>query len=356
MTGPRRAGGSDEASAGWRESLLAFGPHAGAHRVAIRASVSTLVPLAAVLAIGRPDWAPWAAFGAFTALYGRNRVHLSRLTMQLSAAAVLVTMVVLGSLVATLPAPTWPMIVAGAVLAGLVSVVSDAEDWHPPGPLFALFAFSGSASLPERTLEDVGVAALVAAASAAFSVLVGAAGTALRRARGLPAPRSAFARSWTLRAGRRVRLRRVARYALGVLLAGAVAVLLGIGHPYWAMVSALVPVSTATFAAGAVRGVQRILGTTIGVLVAAGALALQPSALGVVALIVAFTFGAEFLVGRNYGVAMVCITPLALLAVHLASPTPVEVLLVDRLVESIVGALVGIAVGLATRRWDARLA
>nr|WP_241429084.1 FUSC family protein [Agrococcus sp. ARC_14] len=335
-----------------RESLLAFGPHAGAHRVAIRASVSTLVPLAVLLLIGRPEWAPWAAFGAFAALYGRNRVHLSRLTMQLTAAGVLVTMVGLGSLVAMLPSPAWLMIAAGAVLAGLVSVVSDAEDWHPPGPLFALFAFSGSASLPGGTLADAGLATLVAAASAAFAVLVGSAGTALRRARGLPTPPGELTRDWTLRAGRRVQLRRVARYAIGVLLAGTIAVLLGIGHPYWAMVSALVPVSTATLAAGVVRGTHRMLGTTLGVLVAAGLLALQPSALWVVVLIVAFTFGAELLVGRNYGIAMICITPLALLAVHLASPTPAEVLLVDRLVESIVGALVGIMVGFATRSWN----
>ena len=134
------------------------------------------------------------------------------------------------------------------------------------------------------------------------------------------------------------------------------AVLLAIGHPEWAMVSALVPVSTPTFAAGIVRGTHRILGTTIGVVVAAGLLALQPTALWIVVLVVAFTFATELLVGRNYGIAMVTITPLALLAVHLASPTPAEVLLVDRLVESVVGAHIGIGVGFATRRWGARLA
>lgn len=51
---------------------------------------------------------------------------------------------------------------------------------------------------------------------------------------------------------------------------------------------------------------------------------------------------------------MIAITPLTLLAVQLASPTAVEVLVVDRLVESLVGALVGILVGFATRRWAPR--
>ncbi|SFS15209.1 Fusaric acid resistance protein-like [Agrococcus baldri] len=79
------------------------------------------------------------------------------------------------------------------------------------------------------------------------------------------------------------------------------------------------------------------------------------SAIGVLlAGTIAVTFVAELLVGRDYGIAMIAITPLALLAVPLASPTAVEVLVVDRLVESLVGALVGILVGFATRRWAPR--
>lgn len=344
---------STRASAEFRRAFLAFGPHDGAHRVAIRASVSTAVPLLVLVAIGHAEWGAWAAFGAFTSLYGRNRVQLPRLVMQSTAAVVMVAAVGLGSLVATLPAPAWPMIALGAVFAGLVSIVSDAEDWHPPGPLFALFAFSGSASLPGISLADAGIATVVATASAAISVLIGSIGTAWRRARRLPALESLpVARSYRLSPGRRVQLRRVARYALSVALAGSIATALGIGHPYWAMVSAVVPVSTGTFVAGLARGAHRILGTSLGVVLAAALLALRPSDVVVVLLIAAVAFGTELLVGRNYGVAMVFVTPLALLAVHLSSPVPVDRLLVDRLVESIVGALVGIAVGFATRRWD----
>lgn len=338
----------------YRDALLAFGPHDGAHRVAIRATISTLVPLLVLLAIGHPEWAAWAAFGAFASLYGRNRVHLPRIVMQSTAAGVMVAAVALGSLVATLPAPVWPMIVGGAILAALVSIVSDAEDWHPPGPLFALFAFSGSASIPDLTLADAGIATIVASASALFAVLVGSASTGLRLVRRQPPPaHEPLERSYRLAPGRRVQLRRVARYAISVVLAGAVATLLGIGHPYWAMVSAVVPIASGTFAAGLARGTHRIVGTTLGVLLAAGALLLEPSDLVIVLLVAVCSFGVELLVGRNYGVAMVFVTPLALLAVHLATPTPVEQLLVDRLVESIVGALIGVAVGFATRRWGA---
>ncbi len=340
---------------GFREALLAFGPHDGAHRVALRVMLSTVAPLLVLLAIGRIELAAFAAFGSFAALYGRNRVHLPRLVMQLTAAAVMVAAVALGALVATLPEPAWAMVLGGAAFAGLVSVISDAEDWHPPGVLFALFAFSGSASIPSVGLSDVGIAALVAACAAAFAVLVGTAGTALRVARGLPqAEALPVDRDYRLRDRHRVQLRRVGRYAASVVLAGGLAIVLGIGHPYWAMVSAVVPHAAGAVTAGIARGIHRILGTAVGVLLAAGVLALDPGDLLIVALMGAAVFGAELLIGRNYGIAMVFVTPLALLAVHLASPTPVEVLLVDRLLESIIGALVGIAVGLATARWWTR--
>ena len=53
-----------------RLGLLDFRPHAGAHRVALRAGVSVLVPLLVIAAIHRPEWTMYAAFGAFTSLYG----------------------------------------------------------------------------------------------------------------------------------------------------------------------------------------------------------------------------------------------------------------------------------------------
>ena len=58
------------------------------------------------------------------------------------------------------------------------------------------------------------------------------------------------------------------------------------------------------------------------------------------------------LVGRNYGLALVFITPMALLMGQLAVEQPVGPLLVDRLVETVIGTTVDLAVvaaGLAAR-------
>jgi hypothetical protein len=58
---------------------------------------------------------------------------------------------------------------------------------------------------------------------------------------------------------------------------------------------------------------------------------------------------AELLVGRNYALALVAITPLALLTVHLVAPVPAGMLLLDRGVETLIGVLVGVVVGYVTR-------
>ena len=68
-----------------------------------------------------------------------------------------------------------------------------------------------------------------------------------------------------------------------------------------------------------------------------------------IALIAALQGTAELLVIRNYGVALVAITPLALLSMQLANPQPAPALLVDRLVETLIGVAVGLVVAIVTR-------
>ena len=77
---------------------------------------------------------------------------------------------------------------------------------------------------------------------------------------------------------------------------------------------------------------------------------LDPVAIVLVAAALQIT--TEMLVGRNYGLALVFITPMALLMGQLAVEQPVGPLLVDRLVETVIGtavALAVVAVGLAAR-------
>ena len=58
---------------------------------------------------------------------------------------------------------------------------------------------------------------------------------------------------------------------------------------------------------------------------------------------------AELLVVRNYGLALVAITPLALLSMQVAHPEPVGVLVMDRLIETLIGVAVGLLAAVITR-------
>ena len=231
-------------------------------------------------------------------------------------------------------------------MAAAGSLLSDAQDWHPPGPLFLVFSFAACASVP-ATLGDVPVAAAVAGASALFALGGGGRRRGMASLDALGAARRPV--RCTGRRTPRVARRHVLRNAGGVLVAGALATELGIGHPYWAMVSAAVPLAARDLVPQVVRGVQRVVGTLVGLGVAALLFAIDPTGLVLIVVIVALQATAELLVGRNYALALVAITPLALLMVHLVAPVPSSVLLRDRGVETVLGVAVGLVMGWVTR-------
>ena len=117
-----------------------MGPHAGAHRVALRAWLSVLVPLVVLAATGHQEWSIYAAFGAITSLYGRTHVAISRLRMQVDLALLLTLATAGGVVVGLSDHRAWLAVPLAAALAAGGSLLSDLQDWHPRGPLFPVFA------------------------------------------------------------------------------------------------------------------------------------------------------------------------------------------------------------------------
>ena len=81
-----------------------------------------------------------------------------------------------------------------------------------------------------------------------------------------------------------------------------------------------------------------------GVAVAAFVLSLSLQPWHTVVFVILFQFLAELFVGRNYSVALLFITPLALLMTQLAHPVDTDALLQARAVETVIGAVCGPAV------------
>jgi hypothetical protein len=320
--------------------LVRVGPRSGDHRVALRAAISVAVPLLVLWSIGRLDLSVYASFGAFAALYGRHDAYPDRIRMQLAAGAIQIAAMLIGTGVAAAGAPDIVRVVAVAVVAAGVTLVAYAWRWHPPGGLFAVFAAGTCAALPATvgTLGDVLLVGVPSAALAvALTVVIAAARGGLHRIPvRRPVPVGAVAWEMAVTVG------------IGTLLAGAVGVLLVGTHWYWAMVGAVAALGGAHVTARLVRGVQRLGGTVLGVLIAAGLLALPLPALATIAVAVLLQAGAELFVGRNYGIAMIFITPLALLMVELAVPADPTLLLRDRLIDTVIGVAIGTLVAIVS--------
>ncbi|WP_259338639.1 FUSC family protein [Clavibacter phaseoli] len=141
---------------------------------------------------------------------------------------------------------------------------------------------------------------------------------------------------------------------VGALVAGAIAVALGLGHHYWAVVTLVAVLPVVRGPLSFTRVAHRVLGTLAGSVVAAGILALHLPAPAVIAVAVACQFAAELAVGRHYGVALVFITPLALVMGGLGRTLPVLPLVADRVVDTVVGAAVGVVVILVLQALAAR--
>lgn len=318
----------------------------GAAWVAVRVWFSILVPLLVLVAIDHVEWSLYAAFGAFTSLYGRERVDLHRIVRQGAAGLSLITATTLGALVAISSTREWLAIPVAGAVAVVASYVSESHGWIPPGSLFQVFAFAAVASVPAQA-GDLVPAVVIVSLSAIFAIMVGNLGALVRRARRTadPAPPGdpiggVHSGGWLY----------AAQSGIGVIAAGLIATGSGIGRPYWAMVSAVVPLMAHDFAAQLVRGLHRVIGTFIGLGVAWLLLDLDLAAAVVVVIVATLQAVTELVIGRNYAFALLCITPLALLIVHLAAPViPISDLLGDRGLETVIGVTIGLLVGYATR-------
>ncbi|MDR6975173.1 putative membrane protein YccC [Streptomyces sp. 3330] len=138
-----------------------------------------------------------------------------------------------------------------------------------------------------------------------------------------------------------------ARTALGCALAGYASLAVGVGRPYWALVTAA-SLYQANITLTWSRGVQRVVGNLIGVSAFAALVPLAHLTQAALVLIcLALNFGAEALISRNYWLGSVLVTPMALLITEFAQVQDPGRLITERLADTLVGAVVGFAAGVA---------
>ena len=338
-----------DGSAAVTEELLTVGSAHGAERVALRAGLTVLLSLGTLAAIGHFPWALYASFGAFASIYGGRMPAAGRWRTQVAVGVLFTLCVGVGALVGVSPERELVGVPVTAVVSALVAMLASSRGWVPPGALFPVFAVSACSSVP-GTAVTVGTALVVSAAAATIAVVLGVVEERL-----FPPPAGVATAGPPPVTGRPL-LDEGLRNLVAVGLAGTVATVLAIGHPYWAMVAAVAPMTGALVRHRVVRGVNRAVGTVVGLLPAALLLWLPLPIWALVIVVAALQAAVELLIGRHYGLALIFITPLALLVGHAAHPTPVGDLLADRGIETALGALIGIVVAVVMPGRAARVA
>ncbi|GAA1469300.1 hypothetical protein GCM10017607_17680 [Microbacterium thalassium] len=312
--------------------------------LALQAGLSVATPIAVMTFAGLPEVGYQAATGAFTALHVAQLRPGERAKVLPLVAALLIGSAALGVLVG----PSMPATLAGlVVVTALASAVSFGFRFGPPGPLFFVLVFGISAHIADVAPSfSAGPFLLAVAGGCVFSYLLALTPLVLPRVRREPVRPLAelmWPPVWDA-ATLTMLLRAVAAAVVGA----GVAAWVDPDRAYW-IVSSGVAVAAAGIAlqrrVAVSRGLQRAIGTAAG----AGlyfALILVPWAgFALAALLGTLQFVIELLVVRNYGLALLFITPLVLLLTGAASgDIGSTAVAVERIIDTLVGSAIGMLV------------
>jgi len=140
------------------------------------------------------------------------------------------------------------------------------------------------------------------------------------------------------------------RVGLAAALAGLVGAVLGLDRAYWIVAAAvLVPHQGLDWNRSLQRGLERVIGTLLGLFLAGVVLWLQPQGLWLAATLAVLQFLIWMLVARNYALAVIFITAAAItMAAGGQAVEDITGLLWTRAIDTIIGCTIGIGVLLVT--------
>lgn len=135
---------------------------------------------------------------------------------------------------------------------------------------------------------------------------------------------------------------------LSICISGAYAFALSLDldNPYWVPISCAAILQGATFRMVWHRNIHRIVGTSIGMLLASFIFAFHPSPIVLALWICALQTIVEVLIVKNYGLAVIFITPLTVIMAEITSSgMDASVLLEHRMIDIVLGSVIGFVAG-----------
>lgn len=315
-----------------------------------QAALVILIALPAVQLSPRPHLIGFAALGALPALFGR--FHPPEERGRIVALCGLWQTIAVGSMSAlSLFTSNEHLILLGlAAACGIFYFVTATIRPGPPGAL--IFMFAGGAAITPITawsvvLERMAVTAAVSGLSWLICAL-----TERWRQRATPERRFPMDPQRPLVARSRVSLR-VAVAAAGALF---IAHALGAERPEWAAMGAVAVMQGVHLRVKMERAIQRTIGTLIGAVLVWLILVAEPNAWIVIASVAAFQFLTEVIIGYNYALGQIVITPMALLMAYLAAPPggADPSMAGERFISTLIGASLGLVFAIAVSDAEAR--
>ncbi|WP_084315971.1 FUSC family protein [Actinospica robiniae] len=313
-----------------------------------RRALAVLLTNSAVLytlyGIGRLDLAFYALTGSMLVLYGHEFDLPTRVRKMAGLCVGQAASLLLVGLVAAADPGTPLLVLVGSALAAAQKLACERYRVGPPRHVVLVFLDLGILFAPGVPVSQLPLRWLTYALCAVW-----ACGIVIAPA------------LWYSRVGRRAwspgdppveadpeLLRPALRCLVGVAASGYIAELLGVGRPYWAMVTA-----AAVFVGTRVQHGQRALQRTVGTLLGLGVFAIldqfaKDSDLILVTLVVASGAIIEVFITANYWLGTVWVTPMALLITSLPGNATADTLIGERLIDTVVGSIIGIVVTLLT--------
>ncbi len=311
--------------------------------------------LAGAIALPLVHLSPWshligyAALGALVALFGRFAPPKRRNRIVFFAGLAQTAAVLGMGMASWLGLGETGQLVLLAASCGVFYLTVMTGRWGPPGAMIFVFA-AGAAMIPAGSLSEVLQRTAATALVSALSWVICAASEGWRhrpeRDPALPVEPLMPMRRRLIMAGRIVG---------GAAIALFVSRALGAEHPSWAALGAMAVMQGTHLHLSMNRALQRMAGTVVGALLAWGILSLEPSVWTLIALICVMQYVTEVVIGANYALGQVFVTPMALLMSYLASQGRAEASMAgERVFDTLLGALIGIVVAVVLSTWDDR--
>lgn len=300
--------------------------------------------MAAAIALPLIHLSPWphligfAALGTLVALFGRFAPERRRSSIVLLCALLQTGTVFVMSAAAWQGLTVWALLAMLAVGCGLLFFVSVSGRFGAPGAL--IFVFAAGASMETATSFSAVIERTAATAAAAALAWLVCAATEYFRHKATPNG------PFVVEAVNPLSDRLMA--ALRISIGSAVAIFtshaLGADHPAWAAMGSLAVMQGAHLHISMHRALQRMAGTVVGALLAWLVLLLDPSVWTVIAILIALQIATEMIIGSNYGLGQILVTPMALLMTYLARPGAADMAMVpERVIDTMLGAAIGIS-------------